>query len=90
MFRNSSLSNVGFKFPICQDSTVATLPHPLPEFLAAGEVVELAYMDDICGNLTAEVDELVANGRAADSLLAHLETIEVSVGTLETGITELN
>lgn len=36
LFRNSSLSNIGGQFPICQDTTIATLPHPLPKFNELG------------------------------------------------------
>ncbi len=71
--RNTSLSN-GNPFPLCQDGSAFPIDHPL----LAGETIELNYMDSLCLDLTEEVDNLVASGRATDSLLAHLENVKAN------------
>lgn len=71
LIMNSTLSST-FRFPICQNTTISTMPHPLND----GQTIELDYMTNICGNLTQEVNQLVANGKAVDDLLVLATSVE--------------
>lgn len=71
LFMNSTLSSV-YRFPICQNTTISNIPHPIND----GQTIELNYMASICNNLTQEVNQLVANGRAVDQLLVLTTSLE--------------
>ena len=47
-------------------------------------------MDSICGNLTNEVNELIANGRAVDELLTHLTAVESNRSSIDNNLTSYN
>lgn len=84
LYRNSSLSG-SYSFPVCQNSSVF-LPHPV----LTNSTIELDYMDSICGNLTAQVDELVVNGRAVDSLLNQVTSVQSQKSSIDSNLTSFN
>ena len=84
MYRNSSLSG-DYSFPVCQRSSVP-LTHPV----ITNSTIELDYMDSICANLTDEVNQLVANGRAVDRLLDQVSSVETKRSTVNENLTSYN
>lgn len=66
---NSSLSFTR-PFPICQ-SFVTPITHPTVD----GASIQLNYMSSICSSMRSEVQKIVSNGRAIDTLLTKLTNV---------------